>query len=395
MARTIKLFKKELKIQKSIPRILMDHILAILLPYTGLLLTLTLLPVLFTSTPALIFIPLIALSTWNGGISAGILTSIVSAIALTYYIPMNSISHFLNPIRLAQLVLLIAEGTFISMLIGTRKRQDRIKEYKRMERDLNKRIVELVEQNSNYSKEIRSRDEFLSIASHELKTPLTSMLLQTQTALHNIRNVSVAHFSFDNLLKMLESVENQTKRLSKMINDLLAVSLITTSNLTLEYEEVDLDKLVQDILTDFSARLEKDNYKVKYDGEKNLIGNWDKIRMEQTVSNFISNAIKYGNHKEIEIRTRRQNNHAEFVIQDHGIGIPRNKQKNIFELFQRAVSPEKYKGLGVGLYITDKIIRAHGGSVEVSSSPDNGARFTMKLPLKKIKSNLPAVVNPK
>ncbi len=360
---------------------LFNYFLALLFSLTPFLITLIIGEPL-SSTPLLIFIPFVLISTYIGGLISGIITTISCAVILSlYFPPVTNNFQLLDPKRVIQFVLFIIENIFISFLVEFIKQRDRVSEYKKREKELNRKIEEQNKINISLQKEIRSRDEFLSIASHELKTPLTSMLLQTQTALHNIRNVSVARFSFESLLKMLESVENQTKRLSKMINDLLAVSVITVGNLQLEYEEIDLDKLVKGVLTDFAARIEKEKYTISYTPKEKIVGYWDKIRIEQAVSNFISNALKYGNHRPIEIKTRKNKNFAEFSIKDHGIGISKQQQKIIFELFQRAVTPEQYKGLGVGLYITQKIISAHGGSVDVESNPGRGSEFTMKLPL--------------
>lgn len=362
---------------------LLNYFLALILSFTALLMTIIAGEPLI-STPILVFFPLVLLSTFNGGLIAGIITSITSAIIMGLYFPPISNNYDLfDANRITQFILFVVESVFISFLLEFIKRRDRVSEYKKREKELNLRIEEINETNLSLQKEIRSRDEFLSIASHELKTPLTSMLLQTQTALHNIRNVSVARFSFESLLKMLESVENQTKRLSKMINDLLAVTVITVGNLQLEYEEIDLNELIKGVLTDFAARIEKEQYIIAFHPKEKIIGSWDKIRIEQAVSNFISNALKYGNHKPVEIKTSIVKNTAEMSIKDHGIGISKQQRKIIFELFQRAVSPEQYKGLGVGLYITQKIISAHGGTVEVDSSPNKGSEFTMKLPLRR------------
>jgi signal transduction histidine kinase len=367
---------------KSIFHLVLDHLLALLLAFIGYVIIVLIGPPL-NYTQFLIFLPLIALSTWNGGITAGTLTSAAAALFMNYFFsPAANVFTFPDFPRFIQMVLLITEGLFISYIIQSLMSQEKLRDYKRRELELKRKIADLEGRIRDYEKEIRTRDEFLSIASHELKTPLTSMLLQTQTALHNIRNVSVARFSFDNLSKMLESVENQTKRLSKMINDLLAVSVVTIGNLNLEIEEIDLNTLVKNVLTDFSARIEKEKYEVTFTQNDKIVGNWDKIRLEQAISNFVSNAIKYGQQKPIEIKTRLHHGFAEFSIKDHGIGVSKQKQKIIFELFQRAVSPEQYKGLGVGLYITQKIINSHGGNISLSSSPDKGSIFTMRLPLK-------------
>lgn len=381
----MRLFKDfEFIIKKSPINLLFGHFLALLLPFLGLLLIIFIgRP--FSSAPLLVFMPIIAICAYSRGFSPGMLSTLTSAVLIHYYyyLPIGQSLIYQTPTSFTQFILLIIEGTILSFIFNFRKRKDTILKNIRKRREMDKKIVELEELTEKYQKEIRQRDEFLSIASHELKTPLTSMLLQTQTALYNIKSVSVSQFSFSNLLKMLESVENQTKRLSKMINDLLSVSIITIGNLNLEYEEIDLGKLVAGVLTDFQARIEKENYDVTFESEDKVVGEWDKIRIEQAVSNFISNAIKYGDHKPIFIRVKKHNRFAEFIIKDNGIGIAKQKQKHIFELFQRAVTPEQYKGLGVGLYITQKIVSAHGGTVEVSSSPNKNTTFTMKLPFKK------------
>ncbi len=333
-------------------------------------------------TLSLLFFLAIAFNSWRSGSRTGILSTFFAAIMINYLflIPGNPF-HLSYATVFLQFFLFFIEGILLSLLISSKRHEDTIFGYLRREREYKKKILEIETKNASYAKEIHSRDEFLSIASHELKTPLTSMLLQTQTALHNIRSVSLANFSIENLMRMLESVEHQTKRLSKMINDLLSVSLITTGNLQLEREEMDLDQVVQEVLIDFSPRIERENYKVIYTVHEPIVGYWDRLRIEQAISNFLSNAIKYGEREPIEIRIKKRGNQAEFLIKDNGIGISKEKQKKIFELFERGVSSEDYKGLGVGLHIALEIAKAHGGTIVVSSKPGNGSVFIMKLPL--------------
>src|SRR5262249_7933662 len=150
----------------------------------------------------------------------------------------------------------------------------------------------------------------LSIASHELKTPLSAMLLQIQTALYNIRNVSLANFSVEKLLKMLQSTEQQTKRLSKMINDLLNISLITTDRFDLEKEKIDLSQLTKDVVERFAERAEREGSPIRLQTEKKVIGNWDKLRIEQAVTNLITNAMKYGDNKPITVNVGNINGMA-------------------------------------------------------------------------------------
>lgn len=253
--------------------------------------------------------------------------------------------------------------------------------YKQKEKEYLELISQLQKENVQQQKEIKSRDEFLSIASHELKTPLSAMLLQIQTALHNIRNVSLANFSVEKLLNMLQSTEQQSKRLSKMINDLLNVSLIRTGRLDLEKENVDLGQLVKDVVDRFSEKGEREGSPLYLTSNEKVVGNFDKLRIEQAVTNLVSNAIKYGDHEPIEIHVGKKDNIGKITVIDHGIGIPKDRQERIFERFERAVSNHNYKGLGVGLYITRHIVHTHNGRITLESNPNSGSKFTIDLPL--------------
>lgn len=356
-------------------------ILATLVFIAALELSISMRQVVYQIDSTLLFLPSIILFAWGGGYRLGILATVVSGVVV-HYIFHSPIPHLITdePAMIIKMLLFIAEGIFVSLIIERGKRRH-TSTFHYHKKELKERIKLLEQEYALARKEIRARDEFLSIASHELKTPLTSMLLQTQTALYNIRNVSLAHFSIENLLKMLESVENQTKRLSKMINDLLNVSLITTGNLQLVYEKVDLDAVASGVLEEFSERIKREGYEMIYSKQQSLVGQWDKIRIQQAISNVISNAIKYGKRKPIELALRKENNMALITVTDHGIGVPKEQQDKIFGLFERAVSPNEYKGLGVGLYITKQIVKAHGGSISVSSKIGKGTTFTIRLPI--------------
>jgi signal transduction histidine kinase len=277
-------------------------------------------------------------------------------------------------------VIFFLVSIFISYVIHIAKQQDKVIEYQKKLRQTHQ-VIETLEKNyENSQTEIKARDQFLAIASHELKTPVTSMLLQVQTAIHNIRNVSLANFSVATLLKMLEDTEQQSKRLSKMVNDLLDLSLITTGKMDLEIEEVNISRITQDVAERFSNRLASKN-QLYITSKKKVIGHCDKLRIEQAITNLISNAIKYGNNKPIEIAVSDGHDTAKISVKDQGIGIPREQQKKIFNRFERAVSPRDYKGLGVGLYITYQIINAHHGKIHLESQPDKGSTFTLEFPL--------------
>ena len=375
--------------KKKVMNTILVYTFAILIGGLALLIKLLLSPTIDQTSAPLIFLPAIILSAWYGGFYPGIVTTIITALEMDYFIlPPYHFLMFTQLIPILQIVLYIIEGGFISFFIDIGKRKHNVKEYRRREKEQHEKLLELEQKYAKAQEEIHSRDEFLSIASHELKTPLTSMLLQIQTALHNIRSVSLAQFSVEHLLKMLESAENQTKRLSRMINDLLNVSLITTGKMELEVEELDLSEIVKNVVEDFAQRLEKDHYEVLVQADKPVIGEWDKVRIEQAISNLLSNAIKYGRKKPIEITVAKKDTMARVIMKDQGIGISSQDLKRIFALFQRAVSANDYKGLGVGLYITNQIVRAHGGKISVSSKEGKGSTFLIELPVKKQEEKL-------
>lgn len=337
-----------------------------------------------TLSPFIIFLPVILITTWYAGFLPGVIALLISSISIILLLiyPANT------PLLKAELALFIEYALFFiislmsAYLLDRSKKQEIIADYQKQLRQ-NKHIIETLEKNyENAQREIQARDQFLAIASHELKTPVTSMLLQVQTAIHNIRNVSLANFSVANLLKMLEGTEQQSQRLSKMVNDLLNLSLITTGKMDLEPERTDLSDIVKHVADSFSERLKKDGIMLQVLAEKPIVGVWDKVRITQAVTNLLSNAIKYGAGKPIIMTVTNTHDIAKLVVEDKGIGISQDQQKRIFERFERAVSPKDYKGLGVGLYITNQIVKAHNGKISVKSKPHSGTSFTIELPLK-------------
>lgn len=232
-------------------------------------------------------------------------------------------------------------------------------------------------------RDIKARDEFLSIVSHELKTPLTLMLLKLHGELNNIKSAPLANFSVHELMGVLKNSEQQINWLKSIINDLHDVSLITTGRINLQREDTDLTSLTTQVKQSFSEILKREKYKIKIDAEASLTGKWDKVRIKQVITNLFSNAIKYGSGKPIYISIFRNGETAKFIIKDNGIGINPEEQKVIFELFKRGNTGVYKKGLGVGLFIASQIVKIHGGKIKVSSIPTKGTTFTIELPLKK------------
>jgi signal transduction histidine kinase len=219
---------------------------------------------------------------------------------------------------------------------------------------------------------VRLRDEFLSIASHELKTPLTPLKLQIARLRREVPGESAA--------SKLEVAERQVDRLTRLITQLLDVSRIQGERLELEPETTDLVRVVKDAVAEHARELAHKGCEVKLDTPRELAGSWDRMRLDQVVSNLLSNAIKYGQGKPIEIRVEATPDEAILSVRDHGIGIDDANQARIFGRFERAVSVRHYGGFGLGLWIARKVVEASGGSIDVTSAPGQGSTFRVRLP---------------
>lgn len=324
----------------------------------------------------LVYLIVIVFCIGYSGLAAGLFTTGIILVEILFlFSPLSSQLIF-------NTTLFIGTAFIVCILIDRARQTREIKKLKKQEKIYAQTFTQLHSEFIKAKADIKARDEFLSIVSHELKTPLTTMLLKLHSILNSVRNVSLAKFSVPELMKVLENAENQTNRMTSMINDLVNVSLITTGRMSLHIEDCDLVKITKHVLQSFSEILKRQKYKVRLYAKSPVVGQWDKVRVEQVITNLVSNAIKYGNNKPIDIKIFNTGGVAKFVIQDRGIGIPRNEQNVLFDLFQRAKGVDKYtRGLGVGLYITSQITRAHGGRIKVSSATQRGSSFTLELPL--------------
>ncbi|MCY1017948.1 PAS domain-containing sensor histidine kinase [Pyxidicoccus sp. MSG2] len=229
---------------------------------------------------------------------------------------------------------------------------------------------------------VRLRDEFLGIASHELKTPLTPLHLKVQL-LHKQVELLAARgepVSAERVSETLEVVQRQVRKLTSLVDNLLDVSRITAGRLKLELEEMDLASVAAEILYRFAPSAAQLNCTLELHAPMAVVGRWDRQRLEQVVTNLLSNALKYGAGKPVCVRVEADGRLARLTVQDCGIGISAEDLPRIFERFERAVSDRHYGGLGLGLYITRQIVEAFGGTVTATSEPGQGSTFVLELP---------------
>lgn len=226
---------------------------------------------------------------------------------------------------------------------------------------------------------IDARDEFLSVASHELKTPLTALQLQIEGVLRSAARgvVEVPEAVRDKLA----SVVRQGRRLGQLVTDLLDVARIRGGRIDLKLEPVDLGQVAADAAERFrqEAILAGSDLVCRLAGP--VVGLWDRTRLEQVAGNLVSNAIKYGNGMPIEVRVSRHGPVARLEVADRGIGIALDQQERIFQRFERAVPARQFGGMGLGLWITREIVSRLCGVVRVESAPGEGSTFTVELPL--------------
>jgi signal transduction histidine kinase len=223
---------------------------------------------------------------------------------------------------------------------------------------------------------IRLRDEFLAVAAHELRTPLTTLGLQLSTLVQRARRESSP-----DMVERLDRGLRQVRRLGTLVETLLDVSRLSTGELPLSLEGVDLGELVREVLERFEAESQAVGCALRLEVAPGLVGQWDRMRVEQVVSGLISNALKFGARQPVEVRVMGEGAVARVVVEDRGIGIPQEQLEHIFERFGRAVSSRSYGGLGLGLYLARRAAEAHGGRVWAEQRVGGGARFTLELPL--------------
>jgi PAS domain S-box-containing protein len=221
------------------------------------------------------------------------------------------------------------------------------------------------------------RDDFLSMAGHELRTPLTALQLQI---LSITKMVGLADGA-EKIASRAEKASRNVLRLSNLVNELLDISRITAGRLKLERSPLALADAVQDVIHRHADELEKNGCEVLFSCDGSAHGIWDPMRVEQIATNLLTNAIKYGKGKPIEVKIERAQGIARLIVRDHGIGIPPEDQQRIFQRFERAVSSRHFGGLGFGLWIARQLVDAHGGNIKVTSELGSGATFEVELPL--------------
>jgi signal transduction histidine kinase len=221
---------------------------------------------------------------------------------------------------------------------------------------------------------IRARDEFITVAAHELHGPLTSLQLSAESFAASLVTSPEAS------AKTSKSIVRQVQRLNRLVDHMLDASRIMTKRLSLTVTHLNLSKLVQEIAGSFAERCERAGSALTLRIEPGIVGYWDADRLAQVVNNLLDNAIKFGAGKPIDVSLQARDESAALTVTDRGIGVDPERLGSLFEPFVRAVSARSYGGFGLGLFMSKAIVDAHGGEIDIKSQPGEGSTLTVRLP---------------
>jgi signal transduction histidine kinase len=224
---------------------------------------------------------------------------------------------------------------------------------------------------------VEARDEFFSVATHELKDPLFSLQLSIQLLRHTAERQGPVP---THVLQHLDVSERQVTRLGHLIDNMLDIARIVNGRLELDLESLDLCELAHQVVARFQAQASSSGTPLLAEPCPPVVGRFDRLRLEQVLGNLLSNAIKYGAGKPVIIRVRGEDRCATVEVEDAGAGIAPEDQGRIFERFERASAGHRRASLGLGLYIVRSLAEAHGGSVQVRSHLGRGSTFTVRIP---------------
>lgn len=228
---------------------------------------------------------------------------------------------------------------------------------------------------------IRGRDELLSVASHEMRTPLGALQLMVRVLKNELESGKSAKTVARDLAAKIEVADRQVSRISKIVNKLLDLSRLKAGAVFIESEDVDLGVVAREVVARFEPESAESGSSITLAAEPGVVGHWDLFRTEQILTNLLANAIRYGAGQPIDVAITRAGAAARLVVRDRGLGIAPEDRERIFERYARRTQ-KSFAGLGLGLYIVRQILDEAGGTITVESEPGKGATFTVVLPLR-------------
>ena len=238
--------------------------------------------------------------------------------------------------------------------------------------DLRREVAEL-------RRAVRARDDFIAIAAHELRNPMTPLLGVAELALTAAR--SAEDTCPPRVTVLLERMQLLAQDFIQRSTRLLDVSRIEAGNLRLEPSMTDLSALVLSTVQKYETAAARVRSQVETGIQDGITGVWDRLAVEQVAENLLSNALKFGAGKPVAVRLRSHGADAWLDVQDRGIGMEPDQQARIFGRFEQVVAQHRGGGFGVGLWVANHLVMAMGGQIAVVSHPGEGSTFSVMLPL--------------
>jgi len=272
-------------------------------------------------------------------------------------------------------------NVFVDLYRQSKAMKQQVEALEQSRREQEALLKQLQATQNELEQAVRMRDDFMSIVAHEVRTPLNGLILETQLRKMHLARDNASAFTLDKMHAMVERDERQIKSLIRLIEDMLDISRIRTGKLSIRPSRVDLVQLVRGLLENFAPQVEAAESSIALNAEDSVLGQWDEFRIEQVISNLLTNALRYGAKSPIEVRVYSAGGQARVEVRDHGIGISEENQARIFQQFERVSVNHAVAGLGLGLFISEQIVTAHGGTIEVDSRIGEGALFRVCLPL--------------
>ncbi len=228
---------------------------------------------------------------------------------------------------------------------------------------------------------LRLRDDFMSMAAHELRTPINTLFLETQLRKMQLKRGQAEIFDAAYLQTMVDKDQRQIQSMVRLIDDMLDASRIRSNRLSIRPVQFELSALLARVVDNLSNQAIDADTTITLSAPTPVNGMWDEFRIEQVVINLLTNALRYGRAKPVEITLHALPDGARIEVRDHGMGIPEEDQLRIFEQFERVTGNDGTGGLGLGLFITRQLVEAHGGFISVKSRRGEGSTFEVTLPL--------------
>jgi signal transduction histidine kinase len=247
-------------------------------------------------------------------------------------------------------------------------------------------VVQLQVTQRELERAVRMRDDFMSMVSHELRTPLNTLYLEAQLRQLHVSKGNLAAFTADRLPAMIERDQRQIRNMVRLIDDMLDVTRMRKDALSIQPKPTDLAQLARAVVENLRQQAEAAGSEISLQAPAELPGVWDEFRIEQVLTNLLTNALRYGGGRPVSMAVEQvgtgDDGFARVSVRDRGIGIAAEDQARIFEQFERTEHSRKHAaGLGLGLYITRQIVDLHGGRIGVESAPGEGSTFSVELPL--------------